>query len=204
MNRKAEIFFDAITHLREDLVEEAQSYVFRRKRSGWRTFGSLAACIVLVMSLGVRAAMPRGCGAGGADSSVSGATMNTSPPPASTDASSPEDMPPDGSWKTDKPSGSTSDPAPGDEPTAPSTEPEQLRFTASVVGILEDALLAEPHNDLPVDADRVLIPLDGLEGLPEFYPGGIVDVTCGAVRLEDGEAVAEDVTALWLLEPERP
>ena len=63
MNQKAEKFFDAITLLREDLVEEAQNYVFRKKRSGWKTLGSLAACMALVASLGLLAAMPRGCGA---------------------------------------------------------------------------------------------------------------------------------------------
>ena len=33
--RAADVFFDAITQIREELVEEAQQYVFRRRIS-WR------------------------------------------------------------------------------------------------------------------------------------------------------------------------
>ena len=33
MRPKAEIFFDAITQLREDIVEEAQDYRFRKKQA---------------------------------------------------------------------------------------------------------------------------------------------------------------------------
>ena len=50
MNRKAEIFFDAITLLPEDMVEEAQVYTFRKSRTAWKKFGSLAACLMLVVS----------------------------------------------------------------------------------------------------------------------------------------------------------
>ena len=46
MSQKAEILFDAITGIREDLVEEAQRHVFCR-RARWRRYGGLAACLVL-------------------------------------------------------------------------------------------------------------------------------------------------------------
>ena len=42
MSQKAEILFDAITGIREDLVEEAQRHVFCR-RARWRRYGGLAA-----------------------------------------------------------------------------------------------------------------------------------------------------------------
>ena len=35
--RRSEIFFDGVTHIREDLIEEAQRYVFRR-RINWRRY----------------------------------------------------------------------------------------------------------------------------------------------------------------------
>ena len=43
MNPKTDIFFDAITLLPEDVVEEAQNFRFRRKSSSWKKVGSLAA-----------------------------------------------------------------------------------------------------------------------------------------------------------------
>ena len=58
MNRKGETFFDAITLLPEGMVEEAQDYVFRKSRTSWRKFASLAACMMLVVSLGLLAALP--------------------------------------------------------------------------------------------------------------------------------------------------
>ena len=51
MSQKAEILFDAITGIREDLVEEAQRHVFCR-RARWRRYGGLAACLVLAALAG--------------------------------------------------------------------------------------------------------------------------------------------------------
>ena len=188
MNRKAETFFDAITLLREDLVEEAQNYVFRRKRSAWKTFGSLAACIALVASLGMLAILPRGCGAGGADSSSSGSMNNSSAPPASCD--SPGAVPSDGTG-TDTPYGNIGT---GD---SQSTEAGQILFTAQVLEVLDGELLVEPLDAFQADADTICVPLDGLEGLPEFYPGAVVQVRCGAVS----GGTAEDVASVCFLEP---
>ena len=49
---KAEILFDAITAVREDLIEAAQNYVFHKKPSAWRRYAALAACLVVVAGLG--------------------------------------------------------------------------------------------------------------------------------------------------------
>ncbi len=60
--RRSEIFFDGVTHIREDLIEEAQRYVFRR-RINWRRYaGGLAACLVLALGLSM---LLRFGGAGG-------------------------------------------------------------------------------------------------------------------------------------------
>jgi len=185
MNRKAEIFFDAITRLREDLVEEAQNYTFRKKRAVWRKFASLAACVMLVVSLGMLAALPKGCGsAGGGDSSA---------PMASDESEA----------NVGAPSGDGSMfPAPSDAP--PSSEAKQIEFCAQVLEVREDGLLVEPFDGLPADVERVRVPTAGLEDLPEFYPGGTVTVVCGSVSQGEGEAVAEAVAAVWLTEPDSP
>lgn len=197
MNRKAEKFFDAITHLREDLVEEAQDYVFRGKRTGWRRFGSLAACAVLVVSLGMLAALPRGCGSSG-----NGVSADSCAPMAPAEAPSDTN---DGTSGTPSSGGDTNtapslEPTPADEPPS-SEEAEQLRFFGQVLEVREDGLLAEPLDGFPADVERVWIPTAGLENLPEFYPGGVVDVSCGSISREGDGAVAGDVTAVWLVEP---
>jgi len=184
MNRKVELIFDAITHLREDLVEEAQNYAFRKKGAVWRKYAGLAACVALVASIGLLAVLPKGCGGAAGDS---GAPIAPGEPPSSAD--------------TDVPSGDSA-PAPSDE--EPSSEAGQLVFRARVIAVLEDGLLVEPYDGLPADVERVRVSTAGLEDLPEFYPGGTVTVFCGSVSQGEGGAVAEDVTAVWLTEPGRP
>ena len=187
MNRKAEKFFDAITLLREDLVEEAQNYVFQKKRSGWKKFGSLAACILLVMSLGMLAVLPRGCGgSGGSDMNSSSAPMES--PPATSE--------PSGSASADgapRPPDGNEEPEQGGNPAAPA----EVRFMGQVSEILEDGLLVEPFSDSLSYAGDLYVPTEGLEDLPAFYPGAVVEVLCGAVS----DGAAEDVTEVWLLEP---
>lgn len=206
MSRKAEVFFDAITLLREDLVEEAQNYVFRKRRSAWRKFGSLAACMALVASLGMLAALPRGCGASAPNSS--GGDMNSSTPEA------PAEIPP--AANEDVPSGDSSPWEDGTDgaPRPPEGEGEpdfglgdsQVQFNAQVLEASEDGLLAEllPEEGRLFGMDRVRIGTAGLDGLPDLRPGDVISVSCGTLFMEDGEAVAEDVTELWLVEPAGP
>ena len=195
MNRQAEKFFDAITLLREDLVEEAQNYVFQKKRSGWKKFGSLAACVMLVLSLGMLTILPKGCGAGGSDSSgnTSGAPMeappasNEVPPPSgSSDAGNSSDSAP-------RPPVGNNEPGQGSGPGSPA----EVRFMGQVSEILEEGLLIEPFNDYLAVAGALYVPTEGLEDLPEFYPGAVVEVVCGEVT----GGTAEGVTEVWLLEP---
>ena len=61
---KAEIFFDAITGLREELVEEALDCRFRR-RVPWSRYAGLAACLALVVCVGWFGLMLAGGGMGG-------------------------------------------------------------------------------------------------------------------------------------------
>ena len=64
MREKAEIFFDAVTCVREALVEEAQRHVFRR-RSRRPQYLALAACAALAVCLGLFSLLPAGGGVQG-------------------------------------------------------------------------------------------------------------------------------------------
>ena len=198
MSQKAEKFFDAVTHLREDLVEEAQSYAFRKRRSGWKTFGSLAACMALVVSLGMLTVLPRGCGAANNDSS---APMTPAASPA------------------DENTGASGGVAYGDRwvgapPAEPSSEaPPDIgmggpaQFNAQVLEILEDEILVEllPDEAVLMGASRVRIPMAGLEDLPTLRPGDAVAVSCETLYLVNGEVIAEAAgTEVQLIEPENP
>ena len=195
MNRKAEVFFDAITLLPEELVEEAQTHVFRKDRTAWKKVGSLAACMMLVVSLGLLAALPRGCG-------------GAAPGPESNDAAPPAvsgDKAPEGGY------GSSSGAAPQDAPQTPEAIPgdglEAVQFTARVVEVLDagtrPAVLVEPLEGEPErnTADRIVVSVDGelpvlAEGdlvritydgmIQETYPAGIAGAA-SVEKLEEGE-----------------
>ena len=155
MNRKGETFFDAITLLPEGMVEEAQDYAFRKSRTSWRKFASLAACMMLVVSLGLLAALPRGCGGAAPD-------WNKSEPPIPSGDVSPGAMPQEPEDTLD-----------GAEPAA--------QFTAMVIEVRDSGtqaiLLVEPMDgeDEKKVADRIEV-ATGKE-LPEVSAGDFVLIT---------------------------
>ena len=50
--RPEEKLFDAVTGIDEGLVESVQTYVFRKKPRTWQRVASLAACLLVVASIG--------------------------------------------------------------------------------------------------------------------------------------------------------
>lgn len=166
MNPKTEVFFDAITLLPEDMVEEAQVYAFRKSRNAWKKFGSLAACLMLVVSLGLLAALPRGCGGS--------APAGNGAPPASCDMA-PEDG-------TDLDSCAPREPdAPQTPEAVPSGGTETFCFTARVVEVQDSgtkpAVLVEPleGEDERNSADRIVVTVDG--EMPALAEGDLVRIT---------------------------
>lgn len=157
MNPKAEIFFDAITLLEEDLVEEAQDYRFRKKRTVWKKPGSLAACLMLIASISLLA-LPRGCGG-------SAPKMNNSSVPYSTDSSAPAETP-DQNAPAEAPAGAPED---------GHGQIETVQFTAVVLAIDSDYILLGSLEGADEDY-QVKARINGLE-LPELAEGDAVRVT---------------------------
>lgn len=52
MSRRSEVIFEAVTELKDDLIEAAQTYRFVRRRVGLRRWAALAACLAVVIGLG--------------------------------------------------------------------------------------------------------------------------------------------------------
>ena len=75
--RKEEIFFDAITNIREDLVEAAQNYDFHR-RVRWERWAGLAACLALAAFLSLPFLLPSG-GSGRDPNSTADQTAPSAP-----------------------------------------------------------------------------------------------------------------------------
>lgn len=171
MNPKAEIFFDAITLLEEGLVEEAQDYRFRKKRTVWKNLGSLAACLMLIASISLLA-LPRGCGG-------SAPKMNSAGDPPSADSSAPAEAPDQNAPAL---SGEPAAPEPAEAPAgAPEEdgygqiETETVQFTAVVLSIDSEYILLGGLEGADEDY-QVRAQVGGLE-LPELAEGDTVRVT---------------------------
>lgn len=206
MNPKSEIFFDAITLLPEELVEEAQDYRFRKKPAVWKKLGSLAACVVLIMSLSLLA-LPRGCGGSAPEASQNSSGVSTD---VDLEGGAPTNV--EGCAPGDAPSGDTAPPYGGIPPQEPGAPPEEPAdgdhgsaeaFTGLVVEIRASAILVEPLEGEAErsTADRILVSVDGLTlpelaagdkirvtytgGIQESYPAGITG-TLSVERAEEG------------------
>ncbi len=155
MSQKAEILFDAITGIREDLVEEAQRHVFCR-RARWRRYGGLAACLVLAALAGFYTLALFGGGMGGSGA-PSGDTNDAAMPPAS---AAPADTPE------------------LDSASAPEYAGEALPFLARVLAVSEDWVLAVP---LPGEAFSARGPIrvrtEEVPELPELHPGDLIRIS---------------------------
>lgn len=164
--RAADVFFDAITQIREELVEEAQQYVFRRRIS-WRQYaGAAAACLALALGLSLLIRSGGVGGMGGSSGSDSGGGM----------AGGIED---------------SCDIAPELSESLPS----ERSFTADVLEILDGGSLLvvpQPGSGVWSVADRVTVPVEDLTELPDVQPGDrILVVYSGEARADFVEGVTE-------------
>ena len=159
---KAEILFDAITAVREDLIEAAQNYVFHKKPSAWRRYAALAACLVVVAGLGFGALrLGHLDGMGGSGSNTSGAA----------DGAVPESS---GETTSDTAGGDTAGDT-GDTGDAAA----ETTFHAAVLEVHDGWLLVEPleGEDILSSADRFMVSLAGVEEIPDLEAGDEVAVT---------------------------
>ena len=161
--RAADVFFDAITQIREELVEEAQQYVFRRRIS-WRQYaGAAAACLALALGLSL---LIRSGGMGGSSGSDSGGGM----------AGGIED---------------SCDIAP--EPSEPLPSERSFTANVLEIldgGSL--LVVPQPGSGVWSVADRVTVPVGDLTELPDVQPGDrILVVYSGEAGADFVEGVTE-------------
>lgn len=178
--RKEEVFFDAITNLREDLVEAAQNYAFRR-RVRWERWAGLAACLALVAFLSLPLLLPSG-GSGGDPNSAADQTAPMTP-----EAVPPAEAPAGDSGEV------SGEPAPGASEGA-----SLLRIEAAVLEVREDTLLVELDPDAGI-AVQAVVPLEGVVNLPALREGDRITISCAAVQ-ETEPAQLTGVTEIVLSE----
>lgn len=190
---KAEIFFDAVTGIREELVEEALGYRFRR-RFPWGRYAGLAACLALVVCVGWFGLTIAGGGMGGSSGADNGFRTGS---PAGGDSG---EVSGDTAPAPQSPEGSSEPAVPGDSPELGGQNWES--FTAKVLEVREDALLVEPLEGEAVrnSADRIVVSTEGLENLPELEAGDAVEIAFDGSVMESYPAQLGEVYSVELAE----
>ena len=202
--KKAEIMFDAITGIREHLVEEAQNYRFRRRQPLWRRYAGWAACLLLVAFVGF-GAVRLGVFGGMGGSSANSAPGNAAEVNGATQDSAAADENSGAGWDGEASPGDTEGDAAGGSSDRGDFEAGQRRLTATVLEVHEGYLLVEPVEGDAVlaSADRVMVSIDGLEEIPDLEAGDRVSILFDGMIMESYPAKITGVTAIELL-PEEP
>ncbi len=184
----AEKLFDAVTEIRDDLIEEAQSHVFpKHKRTiPYRRLAAMAACLAVV--LGLTAAIRSGVfymgspSSDGVDSNGAGWTGGDS----------------GSNWTGgDNENASTGE-------SSPPEDAEAITFTAVVAEVHDAYLVVEPPEGeelLLSTANRIEVPTGDLEELPALQVGDTVEITCTGEVMETYPARLTEVLSIEVLEP---
>lgn len=174
--RPEEKLFDAITDIDEELVESAQSYVFRKQPKTWQRVASLAACLLIVASIGF--GILQMASIGGMGGSDSAANSSGAAPESSGDA------------------GATTGDA-GDQEGVQVTE---TAFTATVLEAGDGYLLVEPveGDSMLATADRIQVSTKDVEVPDGVTEGSKVTITFSGGVMESYPAQISDVTEIVL------
>ena len=161
--RQPDVVFDAVTNIREELIEEAQQYVFRRRISWRRYAGGLAACLALVLGLSL---LFRFGGAGG--SAPSGDSGGEGGNGAGYDTAEPGACPP------------------GAAEASFTADVLEVPEDGTLI------VVPQPGSGIWSVADRVRVPTAGVPDLPDVQPGNqILVVYTGEAGSDFVEGVVE-------------
>lgn len=183
--RPEEKLFDAVTGIDEEIVDSAQTYVFRRQTRPWQRAASLAACLLIVASIGF--GILQMASIGGSDSAANGSAADNS---ATGDSAAPED-------------GGLSGGA-GDQESADAggqqSAGEPVTFTATVLEVREGSLLVEPveGDEMLSTADRILVDTGGADLPDGVAEGAVVEITFDGMVRESYPAQISGVTEILL------
>ena len=143
--RPEEKLFDAVTGIDEELVDSAQNYVFRKQTQPWQRVASLAACLLVMVSIGYGILLMGGVG--GSDSASNGSAADNS---ATGDSAAPEDGGLSGG----------ADDQESAEAGGQQSAGEPVTFTATVLEVREGSLLVAPVEGVAMLATAVSVVVD--------------------------------------------
>lgn len=185
--RSEEKLFDAITGIDEGLVDSAQSYVFHKQPRTWQRIASLAACLLIVASIGF--GMLQLAGIGGMGGSNTAADAGNAAPPENNVTT---DNGATGSG------GATGDDSGVDQGAAV----EETVFTATVLEIGDGYLLVEPveGDAMLATADKIMVSTNDVAVPDGVAEGAVVEITFDGLIRESYPAQISGVTEILLID----
>ena len=180
--RPEEKLFDAVTGIDEELVDSAQNYVFRKQTQPWQRVASLAACLLVMVSIGYGILLMGGVG--GSDSASNSSTGDTAPVNGSAGGNAGI-------------SGDIDDSADdGDQEEAAET----VTFIATVLEMGDGYLLVEPVEEDPMlaTADWIQVPTGDVTLPDGVTEGTVVRITFTGGVMESYPAQIADVVEITL------
>ena len=180
--RPEEKLFDAVTGIDEELVDSAQNYVFRKQTQPWQRVASLAACLLVMVSIGYGILLMGGVG--GSDSASNSSTGDTAPENGSAGGNA--GISGDIDHSADA----------GDQEGAAET----VTFTATVLEMGDGYLLVEPveGDAMLATADRILVDTGGADLPDGVAEGAVVEITFDGMVRESYPAQISGVTEILL------
>ena len=187
--RSEEKLFDAITGIDEGLVDSAQSYVFHKQPRTWQRIASLAACLLIVASIGF--GMLQLAGIGGMGGSDSAANSNGAAPESGSDAGVADDSL----------VGSAGDTTTGDSPDD-GGQTAVTSFTATVLEAGDGYLLVEPveGDAMLATADKIMVSTNDVAVPDGVAEGAVVEITFDGLIRESYPAQISGVTEILLID----
>ena len=182
--RPEEKLFDAVTGIDEELVDSAQNYVFRKQTQPWQRVASLAACLLVMVSIGYGILLMGGVG--GSDSASNSSTGDTAPENGSAGGNAGI-------------SGDIDDSADaGDQEEAAET----VTFIATVLEMGDGYLLVEPVEEDPMlaTADWIQVPTGDVTLPDGVTEGTVVRITFTGGVMESYPAQIANVVEITLAE----
>lgn len=185
--RSEEKLFDAITGIDEGLVDSAQSYVFHKQPRTWQRIASLAACLLIVASIGF--GMLQLAGIGGMGGSNTAADAGNAAPPENNVTT---DNGATGSG------GATGDDSGVDQGAAV----EETVFTATVLEAGDGYLLVEPveGDAMLATADKIMVSTNDVAVPDGVAEGAVVEITFDGLIRESYPAQISGVTEILLID----
>ncbi len=183
--RPEEKLFDAVTGIDEELVDSAQNYVFRKQPQPWQRVASLAACLLVMVSIGYGILLMGGIGGmGGSDSASNSSTGDAAPENGSAGGNAGI-------------SGDVDDSADASDQEGAA---ETVTFIATVLEMGDGYLLVEPVEEDPVlaTADRIQVPTGDVTLPDGVTEGTVVRITFTGGVMESYPAQIADVVEITL------